>query len=77
MPIPTSELLHQWTDAVLAVVRKANELGVAVETAVQAFHDKYFEQHEPDVMRSTGAYSALPPEMQAAVDEQVAGVGQS
>lgn len=78
MPLPNLEMFHTYADAVLAVIRKANEFGVAVETAVQAFHDKYFEKHEPsESFRGSGSYEQLPAEMKAFVDDAVAGDIQS
>ena len=77
MPLPSFEL-HKILDAAVQLAEKAAEMGVAAHLAIKAFHDRlYPEPHEGEGFKSSGAYEQLPPEMQAAVDEQVAGVGQS
>lgn len=75
MPLPSLnlELIHKYTDAALDLVKKANAIGASVELALQALHDRFFAKHEPDVMRAGDAYEQCPPELQAAIDEAVAG----
>lgn len=57
--------------SILSVIQKANEVGVAVEAAVKVLCERLFTSDD-DAMKSSGAYEAMPAEMQAAVDEAVA-----
>lgn len=67
----TAEQLDKYFHAMRDFTQKAVDLGVALVTAMDAFHEKYLPH--PERFGAVGAYEQLPPEAKAACDEAVAG----
>lgn len=58
-------------DKAIELVAKANRLGVAIETALNAFREQLFPTMKAATLGEASALSACPPELQADILDAV------